>query len=340
LGSPKWKAEVSLLEAPEPILLTPNYEDHITSDLILSCNGTNSDVYWTMSTNVGSNIGYYSDPREIFFKFAKSVVVDYVYFYNNNSDALSVFELLGSNDMINWTRLLYKTGVAIDRNTATEKKGAFHYFKLRFSSEAAVRGIQLWGSVIINDDSELIILTPQMGANTVAGITIFCSNLKESSLLNVTTTSLNSYADFDKGDYDSPWIQYEFEKPKVANFLDMGARQDAPERSARWFKLVASNDGDEWNLLVEREFQEDWYVGETRYFEFENTTAYKFYRLICLYTRDGNNPFRWRISRFRLFFYRFIRFQLFLLLGANLQRSYYFTQRNFCSYIVAIFFTF
>jgi hypothetical protein len=300
LGSTKWNAEVSLLEAPEPILLTPNLGDHIKSDLILSCNGSNWDTYSMLGADVG-NIGFQNNPREVYFDFAKSAVVDFIYFYNNNNNVMSVFELLGSNDKINWTRLIYKTGEIIEKNTTTEKKGAFHYFKLRFSDEANVRGIQLWGALIENDDSELILLTPQMSSDSVAGITVFCSNLRWNSVRDVTNPSIGSSMELDKGIYDDPWIQYEFAVPKVANFLDMASHQDERQRTARWFKLIASNDGEEWDLLLEREYQEDWRGGETRYFPFENTTAYKFYRLICVYTSDGNNPFRWRISRFRLF---------------------------------------
>jgi hypothetical protein len=73
--------------------------------------------------------------------FVKSVVVDYVYFYNSSNNVLGLFEFLGSNDKTNWTRLLYKTGVVLERNASTEKKGAYHYFKLRFSSEGNIRGI-------------------------------------------------------------------------------------------------------------------------------------------------------------------------------------------------------
>jgi hypothetical protein len=214
---------------------------------------------------------------------------------------LSLFELLASNDKINWTRLLYKTGVTIDKNTVTEKKGAFHYFKLRFSNEGNIRGIQLWGSIIENDDSELILLTPQMSSNSVAGITISCSNLRWNNTRDVTYPSSNSAIELDKGSYDDAWIQYEFAEAKVANFLDMASQQDNTQRTARWFKLIASNDGEEWELLLERQYQEDWKQCETRYFEFGNETAYKFYRLVCSYTSDGNNPFIWRISRFRLF---------------------------------------
>jgi hypothetical protein len=94
--------------------------------------------------------------------------------------------------------------------------------------------------------------------------------------------------ELNKGNYDSPWIQYEFSEPKVANFLDMASHQSETQRTARWFKLIASNDSENWDLLLEREYQEDWKQYETRYFELENETAYKFYRLVCSYTSDGN----------------------------------------------------
>jgi hypothetical protein len=297
LGSAKWNAEVNVLEAPEPILLTPNYGDSVRSDLILSSNGSSWDPHSMMGADVG-NVVFQSNPREVLFDFAKSVVVDSVYFYNNNTNALSLFELLGSNDKINWTRLLYKAGVVIDKNTATEKKGAFHYFKLRFSGEGNVRGIQLWGSIIDNNDSELILLTPVLGSNSAVGITITCSNLRESNLYNITAPSANSYAEVDKGSFSDAFIQYEFAEPKVANFLDMASHQDNTNRTARWFKLIASNDAENWDLLLERERQEDWKQCETRYFELENTTAYRYYRLVCSYT--ANSTLYWRISRFRL----------------------------------------
>ncbi|MDR2107144.1 MAG: discoidin domain-containing protein [Holosporaceae bacterium] len=300
LGSSKWNAEANVLEAPEPILLTLNNGDHIKSGLRLSCNGSDWDTYGMLGTDVG-NVGFQNNPREVYFDFAKSAVVDRVYFHNGNTNALSLFELLGSNDKIGWIRLLYKADSIIERNTPTEKKGAFHYFKLRFSNEGNVRGIQLWGSIIDNDDSELILLTPQMSSDSIAGITISCSNLRWNNVRDVTSPSVNSAIELDKGSSPEPWIQYEFAEPKVANFLDTASQQSNTHRTARRFRLIASGDGEEWDLLLEREYQEDWKQGETRYFEFENETAYKYYRLVCSYTSDGSNPFIWRISRFRLF---------------------------------------
>lgn len=298
LGADFWNADVSLLEAPEPVLLAPNNGDSVKSDLIVSSNGSSWDVYGMLGADVG-NIGFYNNPREIYFDFAKSVVVDYVYFNNSSNNELALFELLGSNDKINWSRLIYKANSVIDKNTLAEQKGCFHYFKLRFSSEENIRGIQLYGSIIDNNDSELILLTPQIGSNSVAGITISGSNLRANNWRDVTYPSANSYVELDNGAFSDSYLQYEFTTPRIANFLDMASHQDQLTRTARWFKLIASNDGENWDLLLERQYQEDWKQCETRYFEFENATAYKYYRLVCSYTSDGN--LLWRISRFRLF---------------------------------------
>jgi hypothetical protein len=297
LGADFWNAEVSLLESPEPALLTPNNGDSVKSDMIISCNGSSWDTYGMLGTDVG-NIGFYNDPREIYFDFAKSVAVDYVYFNNSNNNQLSLFELFGSNDKITWTRLIYKSNSIIEKNTATEKKGCFHHFKLRFSNEGNIRGIQLYGSIIDNNDSELMLLTPSMGSNSVAGITISGSNLRANSWRDVTYTSANSYMELDKGTFSDAWIQYEFTTPQIANFLDIASHQDQITRTARWFKLIASNDGENWDLLLERQYQEDWKQCETRCFELENTIAYRFYRLVCRYTSDW--ALLWRISRFRI----------------------------------------
>jgi hypothetical protein len=300
LGAQKWNADVDVLEAPEPVLLTPNNGDNIKSDLLLSCNGSAGNTCDMMGTDVG-DISFQNNPREIYFEFAKSAVVDSVYFFNNNNNALSLFELLASNDKINWTRLLYKTDSVVEKNTPTERKGAFHHFKLRFSNEANVRGIQLWGSPIENDDSELILLTPQMGSNSVAGITISCSSLTWGELRNMTSPAVGSGVEVANDTDGEVWIQYEFSESKIANFLDLSAFNNNLNETPRWFKLIASDDGEEWDLLLEREYQEDWRQGEGRYFEFGNTTAYKFYRFVSLYTSQGSSPPRCLISRFRLF---------------------------------------
>lgn len=298
LGADFLNAEINMLESPEPILLTPNNGDSVKSDLIISSNGSTWDTFSMLGADIG-NIAFQNSIREIYFDFSKSAIVDYVYFYNNNSNTLSLFELLGSNDEINWTRLLYKANSIVSKNTETEKKGAFHHFKLRFSNEGNIRGIQLYGSMIANDDSELILLTPQMGSNSIAGITISGSNLRANAWRDITYPSANSCIELDKGTYNEAWIQYEFAQLQIVNLLDMASHQDQLTRTARWFKLIASNDGDNWDLLLERQYQEDWKQCETRCFEFENETAYKYYRLVCGYTNDGSQI--WRISRFRLF---------------------------------------
>jgi hypothetical protein len=54
LGLQRLNAEVDVLEAPEPILLTPNYGDSVKSDLILSSNGSTWDPHSMMGTDVGN----------------------------------------------------------------------------------------------------------------------------------------------------------------------------------------------------------------------------------------------------------------------------------------------
>jgi hypothetical protein len=298
LGSSKWDAEVNILEAPEARLLTLDRGDTVQSDVIYSCNGMSWDCHSAIGYDLG-NVSFYHNPREYFFDFAKSVWVEYVKFCDPTGASKSIFEFYGSNDKIHWTRLIYKLSQPINDRVYTERKGCFHYFKLVFSQEGECRGIQLYGVTVENNNSELILLTPSMTAATVAGITISCSELIYGDLLNVTTPTQDNYAGIRRGSFPDAFIQYEFAIPQVANFLDMSSHHTNLQMTARWFKLMASNDGVDWDLLLERQYQEDWKQKETRYFEFENTTAYQYYRLVCSYTNEVEQ--RWWLSRFRLF---------------------------------------
>lgn len=298
-GSQKWEAEISRLDAPNPVLLTTERRDSVKSDLIMSSNGSSWDTYSMLGNNSGREITFSNNPRELCFHFSKSVVVEYVYFYDLNETTLSLFELLASYDNMNWTRIIYKTNEKIEKETYTDKKGAYRHFKLRFSSECHLRGVKLFGFEVKDNDSELLLLTPKMSIENMAGIKLSCSQRNDGDLINATNPSINNYIQVAKGDSDYPFIEYEFEEPKIANFIDLASYTDTLDTTPRWFNILASNDGNTWDLLLAREYQENWFPGETRYFELDNEKAYKKYRFVCKYVESSSRLFR--LARFRLF---------------------------------------
>jgi hypothetical protein len=300
-GVPSYDFEISRLDAPNPILLTPNYGDDINSNLMVTHNGSDWNAHDMLKTST-NDMNFWG--REFFFEFSTLVVVDYIFChfrYSNN--ALGEFWLKASNDKKNWTMLLYKNNETINGNIPTEIKGCFRYFKLYlgWKNENYPRGFQLWGTQIDNNESELVLLTPTMSSNETGFAKLTYSNLHENGASQLTDTDANSYI-YVKYSEDTTdlfrWIKYEFPEAVVANLLDVAAFRDNLERTMRWYKLEGSNDDETWSLLLERQYQRNFTGDETRWHEFENTTAYKFYKLTCLAT---NGDQYWRIGRFRLF---------------------------------------
>ena len=301
LGASYYDVKISRLDAPEPVLLTPDYGDDVHSDLIVNHNGADWNAH-EMLRNDHGDMNFWG--REFNFEFVQLVVVDYVFYRQRFPDrAIGEFSLKASNDKINWVTLIYKNGEMVEGNIPTEIKGCFRYFKLKMEwlTDNYPRCFQLWGTAIDNNESELVLLTPYMNSNPTTFATLTFSNLHEGNVGNLTDSSAGSWVyvkyaiDTEADPYR--WIKYEFPEAQVANFVSLAAYQDNLERSMRWYKLEGSNDNETWNLLLERQYQHDFTGREARCHSFENETSYKFYRLTCLHT---NGDQYWRITDFRL----------------------------------------
>ena len=303
LGVPHYDVEISRLDAPEPTLLTPNYGDDIHSDLCVTHNGSDWSAHDQLKSST-DNVNFFG--REFYFEFSSLVVVDYVYFTSQYSDqALSEFCLKASNDKRNWTTLIYRKNETVNGNIFTKLKGCFRYFKLYIGWQNSnyPRSMQFWGTKIDNNESELVLLTPKMASDVTSWGKLTYSKLYSGSASDLTDISPSSSIYVQQNPDDTEdltyWIKYEFTEPQVANFLDVAAPYDYLDRTMRWYKLEGSNDNENWTLLLERQYQRDFYRYETRWHEFENTTAYKFYKLTCISNSRADGY--WRISRFRLF---------------------------------------
>jgi hypothetical protein len=301
LGASYYDVKISRLDAPEPVLLTPDYSDDVHSDMIVSHNGADWNAH-EMLRNDHGDMNFWG--REFNFEFAQLVVVDYVFYRQRFPDrTIGEFSLKASNDKINWVTLIYKNGEIVEGDIPTEIKGCFRYFKLKMEwlTDNYPRCFQLWGTAIDNNESELMLLTPYMNSHPTTFATLTFSNLHEGSVGNLTDSNAGSwiYVKYATDTEADPyrWIKYEFPEAQVANFVSLAAYQDNLERSMRWYKLEGSNDDETWDLLLERQYQHDFTGRETRCHNFENEMAYKFYRLTCLHT---NGDQYWRITDFRL----------------------------------------
>ncbi|MGG3504994.1 discoidin domain-containing protein [Paenibacillus lautus] len=74
------------------------------------------------------------------------------------------------------------------------------------------------------------------------------------------------------------WIQYEFPTPKLIRRYSMKS-DGYPNRMAKDWTLLGSNDGVNWVTLDTRVNQTAWGANSVRYFDFNNNVDYKIYRI-------------------------------------------------------------
>ncbi|MGS2737888.1 discoidin domain-containing protein [Sinomicrobium sp. M5D2P17] len=98
------------------------------------------------------------------------------------------------------------------------------------------------------------------------------------------------------GDIDF-WMQQEFVIPMVINKYSFTSGNDAPDRDPKNWRLVASNDMENWVILDTRTNHTFGERNQTREFSFENETAYQYYRIHIEenYGSDAMQLSEWRL---------------------------------------------
>lgn len=302
LGYPHYDVEVSRADAPEPVNLTPSGHAILDSNfLVWTPGGCNWNPYGLLLTSYEG----YSNARELRFEFETLVCVDYVNYISRNQETpLTEFTLRGSNDGQNWTTLLHKENEIIYGKVYTEKKGCFRYYDLIIgwtNDNNKPSGATLWGTQIDNNTSELKALTPQMANNTTNYAKFTASKIVDGNVTNITNDVLSARMIIGSDEENQRWCQYELTPAAAANLLEMYFDTDG--RQANWFKLEGSLDGENWNLLVERQWLKSTFFSgggyKTLYIPFENETEYKYYRLSCLATDSTEE--NWYLNGFKLY---------------------------------------
>ena len=305
LGVPAYGIDISELEAPDPINLTPAIESCISSEFIITSGGGT----WRPNQLLRTSYDGYCDIQELNFKFETLVCVDYVnYLSRSSSAAMGEFILRGSNDGKNWTTLIYKNGEIIYGKVYTELKGCFRYFNLKIgynSDDNKPGGVTLWGTQIDNNESELIPITPYMASNQETFATLTGTNIVEGNASKLTDGSCDTYVILDKG--SDNWLKYELSEARIANILELdywfqgGSWSYSGDNQPNWFKLEGSNDDTTWTLLLERQYQgaELEKNNNFLFFEFDNQTAYKYYKFKCIATNSSAS--RWNICGLKLY---------------------------------------
>lgn len=281
--------------------------DDIQADLICGTNGCvdNLSYIFTVRSSTWHDGGYTGNAAAeiiLYVDFMRSTFVDNVWlwpgFYSNTTAQFFVIE--GSVDRKNWT-ILYEAesgAKVLDVELKLTKTGHFRHYRLRFSKNFTLRGFKFYGYYIEDSLFEWVKIIPQMTETSLNGFEITSSGTNDGALSNITNNSISSYANFSVRDENGKyWIKYELPEAEVVDMIDIASHKDAADRFPKWFKIEASNDDQNWTLLLERASLSYWNGGTTQQYHIENSTAYKYYK----FTPIELSSTEFRIARWRLY---------------------------------------
>lgn len=201
------------------------------------------------------------------------------------------FVVEGSNDNSTWDNLgafenTNNNQDAITRYVLNNNKS---YTRYRIKISSVNKGDSTASYVFVNELQfygwQLEALIPPMTSNTAPMGKVSASHYGDQSadsasyVFNGKIT--NAYNWYTQGSNDKQWIQYEFEKPQVVTAIcvDNSSMTSDSLFSDYVGVLKGSVDGTKWDDLTEITVKKTStsYIG---FVEFENTTAYKYYRLL------------------------------------------------------------
>lgn len=297
-GSSKLYAELKKVEINSILNLTPSNVDDIQPDFICGHNGGGWNACNCLSVKDYSNWMSFSNPIDCvwYIDFMRSTYVQYLEYVNGYDNwTADYFYIEGSVDKINWKRLLTRENEKPTIYTL-DFHGFFRHYRIR-CQHTQIRYFRWFGYSVDDNLFELKKIVPIMTANSLNGYSLTSSGTNDGALFNLTQNDTGSYSNFSVRSNGQYWIKYEIPEAAVVNMIDIGAPRGYSDRMPTWFKIEASNDGENWELLLERSSLIRWYDGETRQYYINNEIVYKYYK----FTPIELSTTEFRISRFRLY---------------------------------------
>lgn len=124
-------------------------------------------------------------------------------------------------------------------------------------------------------------ITDQVTAVTASGEYTEAGEVKENLIDGEASTKWLVFE-------SSGWVAFELAEPVAVVHYALTSANDAPERDPRDWTLQGSADGESWTDLDQQTGQEWTERFQTKEYRFENTQAYKFYRLDIASVQSGD----------------------------------------------------
>jgi hypothetical protein len=279
--------------------LTTSTEDDIQPNFICGHNG----CAWNASrllVKTGDYIFSTSGTGEViwYIDFMRSTLINSLE-QHFGGGTVAFFYIEGSIDRQNWKKLFaLENSTFSEGHIYLENRGFFRHYRLRASTVFQFFWLRWFGYSVDDELFELKRIMPIMlNANSINGFSITSSGTNDGALYNLTQNSIDSWVNLAVRLNGEFWIKYELPEAAVVNLIDICAPNGYSDRMPTWFKIEASNDDEDWTLLLERASLIRWYDGESRQYYIDNHTAYKFYKFTPI---EIPSP-EFRIARFRLY---------------------------------------
>lgn len=189
--------------------------------------------------------------------------------------------LEGSVDGKAWTKISSTGNAVFDEKGSTKLTAirigkVFNYFRLTVTKassdntkEIEIGELQLYGVSL--SDNDIIAANKLSTAAEMPGMN---NNETHEKLFDssVDTKYCFNY-------YGSAWIDFEADKPVVADMYSITSANDASDRNPKSWELQASDDGNTWITLDKRTGESFYGFKTSQFYSFSNDKAYKYYRL-------------------------------------------------------------
>jgi hypothetical protein len=299
IGSTILYGNLKSIETKSALNLTPDGSEDIQPDFVCGHNGAGWNACYCLTVKGSGDYTSFTNPTDCiwYIDFMRSTYVEYLeYVQGYDNVTAEYFYIEGSVDRKNWKRLLTRENVKPTTCTL-DAHGFFKHYRIRCKN-TQIRYFRWFGYGIEDELFEFVRVMPLMlNANSLNGFSITSSGISSGALYNLTNNDGGSFANFGTRLNGEFWIKYELAESAVVNFIDIGAPSGNSERMPTRFKVEASDDDENWTLLLERASLMRWYDRETRQYYIDNNVAYKFYK----FTPTEIPSAEFRIARFRLY---------------------------------------
>lgn len=245
------------------------------------------------------------------YTFNEPKRIEKIYYYQSDTHAVTSIKIQGSNDRSTWFDIYVAEVSPLDQFIVFSNKERFLHWRLLANSPTIngsnwrVHEIEMYEAIYIDkfllsvDNKPLSIRfvdtlynLEMLSNETPMPFKATSSSEQDGYEAYKAFNSLSSSNDCWMAISDTPatWIQIDFGVPMLVNKMLLKSRnsESADIESPKNFQILGSNDGENFNILLEVDGEDNWVKNEIRIYMFDNNVEYRYYRLNIINNNEGS----------------------------------------------------